>query len=359
MQADAAQAFSDYAANFPEAHADEVGGEIDKRDVEGRERRRGEQLAAMWQVYEQHVSEGSLLQAGGALEALSDLAPDDPRLDAERSNLAARKTARADELVTEGRQLIRAKDYAKAMEVLAQAEELVPDHANAQKYVARARSKEVKRLLDEAKSLTRSGEYGVASELIERAALLDPNERGVEKARQQVEKRAGAGAAKQARDQARNAAKAEKDRIAAERDSEKDRVAAERKADKDRAAAEREEKVKDRKRGDHKLEFRVDASYADDNLTARMRYPQECTAKPRTKRLSKDAMGTELHLVRTVEVKCGEFGFGIVQDKAEISVTCENRTCDECTETVDWIVEPAAAQIRRDGKKLKKVKSCR
>jgi hypothetical protein len=70
-------------------------------------------------------------------------------------------------------------------------------------------------------------------------------------------------------------------------------------------------------------------------------------------------VGTELHLVTTVTVQCEGFGYTIVKDLTDITATCEERTCGECEEALEFMLEPVAAQMKKDGVKLKTVRSCK
>jgi hypothetical protein len=375
-EANTLEAFQKFAVDFPEAHAADIEGEIAKRDVEAIAAARAEALAALWKEFDENIGP-NVAKAADVLVEIAALAPEHPRLIEAQAVVATGKKARADELAGLARASVRAKDYPAAMEQANDALALVPDHAGAAKYLERARGKYVKALATEARTLARKGEYAAATDAVERAETLAPGDKAVARARKDIEKRMGAAEAKAARDQARAEQAAERAAEAERRDAEK--AAARAAADAERAAAvaakkqeraaaaaakktqqeQRREQSLARRRGDHKLAFRVDDRYADDNLAIRMRFPQDCVAKIRSKRESKDKVGTELHLVTTVTVQCEGFGYTIVKDLTDITATCEERTCGECEQALEFMLEPVAAQMKKDGVKLKTVRSCK
>jgi tetratricopeptide (TPR) repeat protein len=359
QQADTLAAYQEFAASFPEAHVEGAVAAIMERDVEGRARRQTEKAAGLWQLYDDHMQQDSLLQAGSVLADIASENPIDPRIAEAKDALAARKQALADELGAGAKAAVGEGRYADAIALADRALALVPDHSRATRYGATARDKEQKRLLDEAKAATKAGEYARAAELIERAAALAPDASGVARARKELEKRAGAAEASAARDEAKRKQDEEKRAREAEERAAREAAKAERDAARDQKRAEAAEKAAERKRGDHKLEYRVDEGMADDNLIVALRYPPECSAKPRSKRLSKDAFGEKLEMEYSAEVDCETHQFSLVQNKTKLAVECRHRTCAECEENVAFMLAPVAERAKRDGGKLKQAKSCR
>jgi hypothetical protein len=298
-----------------------------------------DQLAAA----EQPTSTAAQIKTADAtITEIAAIDAGDPHLAPARTRLDTAKKAVLARLLVDTRKKLAADDTAAASSLLSDADAIAPgdpqsatlhqqldariaaDNAREQRRAAReaaeaerkARAEEAARRVAEARA---AAEAAREQQRAEQAARREQARQEAERKKQEEEQRRQAEAARK---------QAEADRKAAERAAAEQR----KKDEAAKANAERQEQQRSRDRaGDRTLVYTLDAKFKDDNIVPRLPLPAACSTHYAGRRVKPaDCPSCGLVLITSAEASCGDYQLQVEKRQETLTVTCTNRTCDEC-----------------------------